>query len=96
MVEAVKSLQEIKEIAQNVSVPIMVNQIHGGKSPNWSLNELEDSGVSIVIYSSPCLFSAQFSMEIYLKKLKENKKLPDENTVLLEDFNEMIYSKFKV
>jgi 2-methylisocitrate lyase-like PEP mutase family enzyme len=96
MVEAVSNLEEIKEISRNVSVPIMVNQIHGGKSPNWSLPELEDAGVSIVIYSSPCLFAAQFGIENYLSLLKEEKKLPSDNTVSMMEFNDVIYSRFKV
>lgn len=94
MVEAVKNIDEIKEISKNISIPIMVNQIHGGKSPNFSLNELEDAGVSIVIYSSPTLFAAQYGIENYLIKLKKYQKLHDEGTSSFEEFNDLIYSRF--
>ena len=33
------------------------------------LQEMEDEGVSIVIYSTPCLFSAKYAIEKYLVTL---------------------------
>jgi len=94
MVEAIHDLSLVKELSKKIKCPIMVNQLHGGKSPNWSLNEMEDSGVSIVIYSTPCLFAAQYAMERYLKSLLENKKLPSENTVTMEESNRILYKHF--
>jgi len=37
--------------------PLLFNQIAGGKSPRLSLTELEDLGVNVAIYSTPCLFA---------------------------------------
>ena len=85
MVEAIRDLETIAKLRSQVSVPIMVNQLHGGKSPNWRFDELEDAGASIVIYSTPCLFAAQYSIQHYLDTLLEDKRLPAENTASMND-----------
>ncbi|OGR29738.1 MAG: hypothetical protein A2139_00365 [Desulfobacca sp. RBG_16_60_12] len=85
MVEAIRDLKAISRLRSYVTVPIMVNQLHGGKSPNWRIDELEDAGASIVIYSTPCLFAAQYGIERYLDALLEMHCLPKENTASMDD-----------
>lgn len=85
MVEAIRDLNTISKLRSHVSVPIMVNQLHGGKSPNWRFDELEDAGASIVIYSTPCLFAAQYGIQRYLDMLIAEKCLPSEYTASMED-----------
>jgi len=83
MVEAIRDLSTISKLRSYVKIPIMVNQLHGGKSPNWQFDELEDAGASIVIYSTPCLFAAQYAIERYLDLLLETKRLPSEGTATM-------------
>ena len=93
MVEAVKDLKLISKLANKVNIPIMLNQLHGGKSPNWSLQELQDAGVGIVIYSTPCLLSAQRAMELYLDELYRTQRLPEENTSTIGDCNHVLFRR---
>ncbi len=85
MVEAIRDLDTIARVRSHVSVPIMVNQLHGGKSPNWRFSELEDAGASIVIYSTPCLFAAQRGIERYLDALVQTHRLPREGTASMDE-----------
>jgi 2-methylisocitrate lyase-like PEP mutase family enzyme len=85
MVEAIRSLETISKLRSHVSVPIMVNQLHGGKSPNWRFDELEGAGASIVICSTPCLFAAQYGIERYLDLMLETNRLPSEGTMSMND-----------
>jgi 2-methylisocitrate lyase-like PEP mutase family enzyme len=85
MVEAIRDLNTISKLRSYVTVPIMVNQLHGGKSPNWQFQELEDAGASIVIYSTPCLFAAQYGIERYLDMMLEMGRLPSEGTATMAD-----------
>jgi len=68
MVEAIKDLRIVEELSSKVKMPVMVNQLSGGKSPNWRLNRLKDAGVSIVIYSTPCLFVASTQWNFILMR----------------------------
>ena len=89
MVEAVNSLQYIEKLTSSVTCPVMVNQLHGGKSPDWTFKELMDAGVSISIYSTPCIFAAQFGIESYLKKMLElgAKVIKTETELILKSRN---------
>jgi len=96
MVEAIKDLGIVKELSSKVTVPVMVNQLFGGKSPNWSLDQLQDAGVSIVIYSTPCLFAAQYAMEHYLDEMKMIGKLPSEGSVKMEQCTKLLMNHFGI
>ena len=62
-------LPRIKEAANGL--PVCFNQLAGGKSPNASLAKLSELGVSMVNYSTPCLFAAQESINQTLNQLKK-------------------------
>jgi 2-methylisocitrate lyase-like PEP mutase family enzyme len=85
MVEAIRDLKTISKLRSYVSVPIMVNQLHGGKSPNWHFDEMEEAGASIVICSTPCLFAAQYGIERYLDLMLETNRLPSQGTASMAD-----------
>ena len=92
MVEAVNSLKYVEKLTSKVSCPGMINQLHGGKSPDWTFRELIDAGVSISIYSTPCIFAAQFGIESYLKNMLELGSLPSTGTVDMEECNRILFS----
>ncbi len=75
LVDGVTTLDLIRKLKSQINKPLVFNQIAGGKSPHCSLSELKDMGVSIVIYSTPCLFAAQSAVEDAMKSLKENDGL---------------------
>jgi hypothetical protein len=63
LVDGLRDLELIRILKKQVDCPLMFNKIAGGKSPDWSLDELKQSGVSLVNYSTPCLFAAQEGIE---------------------------------
>jgi len=73
LVDGVRSVESIQEIQSVIAPkPLLFNQIAGGKSPRLSLSELDELGVSVTIYSTPCLFAAQSAMEQALVTLRED------------------------
>jgi 2-methylisocitrate lyase-like PEP mutase family enzyme len=73
LVDGLRDLSLIPELKKLVKVPITFNQIAGGKSPAYNLPELSDAGISLVIYSTPCLFAAQSAIQDALTTLMLNK-----------------------
>jgi 2-methylisocitrate lyase-like PEP mutase family enzyme len=59
----------IKRLRERTGIPVAFNQIAGGKSPPWTARELEEAGVSMGIYSTPCLFAAQGAIDAALREL---------------------------
>lgn len=79
LVDGIKDLDFVRELKSGVDKPFVFNQIAGGKSPSYSLRELKAAGVSLVIYSTPCLFAAQASVEDAMKSIRENQGHLPEN-----------------
>jgi dihydroorotate dehydrogenase subfamily 1 len=63
LVDGLKSLDTVRQLSAMVPRPFCFNQIARGKSPPCTLTELRESGVKLVIYSTPCLFAAQAAID---------------------------------
>jgi len=72
LIDGMRNLHLIKKLKAVLDVPVMFNQIAGGKSPPYSLAELQDAGISLVNYSTPCLFAAQEAIETAIAELKQS------------------------
>jgi 2-methylisocitrate lyase-like PEP mutase family enzyme len=73
LVDGVRSAAWIRKVqAVAGGKPLLFNQIAGGKSPRFSLSDLDDLGVRVAIYSTPCLFAAQSAIDEALTRLKED------------------------
>jgi 2-methylisocitrate lyase-like PEP mutase family enzyme len=96
MVEAIRDFDSVKAlrsvIPQDVSVAI--NLIQGGKTAPVSLTALSDLGINIVIYSTPCLFTAHAAVNAMLSDLVENDGLLDSGklTVTLSENDQFLRS----
>ena len=71
LADGIKDIEVIETLKNQVDKPLVFNQIAGGKSPPCNLTELRDAGVSLVNYSTPCLFAAQAALEEQMKWLRE-------------------------
>ena len=72
LVEAVRDLSLLKRLHAELPCPLVFNQIAGGKSPPASLTELRAAGVSVVNYSTPCLFAAHDAIVETLSRLQQD------------------------
>ena len=70
LIDGLKSLATVAQLRALVDRPFCFNQIAGGKSPSCTLTELRDAGVSLVIYSTPCLFPVQSAIEDAMNAIK--------------------------
>jgi 2-methylisocitrate lyase-like PEP mutase family enzyme len=70
LVDGLASLDTVRQLSGRIDRPFCFNQIAGGKSPACTQNELSEAGVSLVIYSTPCLFAAQAAIEDAMLALK--------------------------
>jgi 2-methylisocitrate lyase-like PEP mutase family enzyme len=71
LVDGLENLDLLRQLSQEVSSPLMFNQMAGGKSPVCTLEQLREVGVSLVNYSTPCLFAAQEAIDGALLQLKQ-------------------------
>jgi 2-methylisocitrate lyase-like PEP mutase family enzyme len=71
LVDGQRDFDLIRTLKREVNRPLAFNQMAGGKSPRCSLRELAAAGVSLAIYSTPCLFAAQAAVASAIGCLKQ-------------------------
>lgn len=85
LVDGLKSLDVVHDLVKSVNRPFCFNQIAGGKSPPYTQSELKDAGISLTIYSTPCLFAAQAAIEDAMQDLKARDGTLAGNRVSVKD-----------
>lgn len=71
-IEAPQSRQELQRVADEFKgVPLMANIIEGGKTPNLSVDELDDMGYRLVAFALSGLFSVTQAFKETFQTLKE-------------------------
>ncbi len=72
LVDGAKDLSLFREMKNRIGRPLVYNQIAGGKSPSRSFREMKEAGISVTIYSTPCLFAAQSAMDDAMKSILQH------------------------
>jgi len=75
LVDGVSNLDVVRAVRSRTKKPLVFNCIAGGKSPSLSLTDLKSQGISAVLYSTPCLFAAQASIQESIQRLKSSNGL---------------------
>ncbi len=91
-VEAPKTVDELKKIADEIDAPLVANMIEEGVTPNLSANELLKMGYRIAVFPLSGLYAAAFAIRevfIELRKTgatKEGRKM----MVTFKEFNKLV------
>jgi len=90
-VECPQSLEEVKHLVKKIEIPLAFNLIPGGKTPLFSISELENIGVKYLSIPMVCLYPAAKAMLNALLALKEGDlKKVGEIGINWSEFNELI------
>lgn len=90
LVDGLKSFDTIRQLKSLVKVPFCFNQIAGGKSPVCTLTELKDAGVSLAIYSTPCLFPVQTAIDNAMEELIQSDGSLAESRIGVKDCTKVL------
>ena len=69
-VEALRTPEEVEQVAKNLDIPLLYNFVESGKSPLLSAADLEKFGFKIVIYPASALLSVTHIVEQVMAQLK--------------------------
>lgn len=70
-IEAPRTVDEMEEIASEISAPLLANMVEGGKTPFLSAGELERMGFKLVIYPVSVLYASTWAIRELLDNLKQ-------------------------
>ena len=90
LVDGLKSLDAVRELTGRVPQPFCFNQIAGGKSPPFTLTELGNAGVRLVIYSTPCLFAVQPAIMGALEAIRRDDGSLANSPIGVKDCNRVL------
>jgi carboxyvinyl-carboxyphosphonate phosphorylmutase len=91
-VEAPRSIEELKRVADEIDAPLVANMIEDGVTPNLQASELLKLGYRIAVFPLSALYCATFAMRQVLTELKNTGATIDaRNTmVTFKDFNQFM------
>ena len=91
-VEAPRSLEDMKKIADQIDGPLVANMIEEGMTPNLTSTELLELGYKIALFPLSGLYSSAFAIFETFKTLKETgttKTLKDK-MMKFKEFNKLV------
>jgi methylisocitrate lyase len=93
-VECPQSLDEVSHLVKTVQIPLAFNLIPGGKTPRFSLSELERIGVKYISIPMVCIYPAAKAMIGALQALKAGDlDSVGELGINWSEFNDLIGAK---
>jgi carboxyvinyl-carboxyphosphonate phosphorylmutase len=88
-VEAPRSIEELKKVANEIDAPLVANMIEDGVTPSLSAGELLKIGYRIAVYPLSAIYSATFAMRQVLTELKNTGTTKEARNIMVTftDFN---------
>ena len=91
-VEAPRSIEDMKKIADQIDAPLVANMIEEGVTPNLTSAELLEMGYKIALFPLSGLYSSAFAISETFKTLKDTgttKTLKDK-MMKFKEFNKLV------
>lgn len=91
-VEAPRSIDELKKVADEIDAPLVANMIEDGVTPTMPAQELLKLGYRIAVFPLSALYSATYAMREVLTELKKTgaTKQTRKKMVTFKDFNRFV------
>jgi 2,3-dimethylmalate lyase len=91
-VEAPRSIDELKQIAEQIDAPLVANMIEDGATPTLSASELFKLGYRIAVFPLSALYSATYAMHAVLSELRNTgtTNQAKKNMVTFREFNDLV------
>lgn len=96
IIDAPRTVEELKKIGANVKAPVMVNLVEGGKTPFLPKEELQEMGFKLVNYPGVCILTVIKSCQMVLNELMTNGSTAKYADFVgqLKDHNELVNDAF--
>ncbi|AFU58723.1 isocitrate lyase /carboxyphosphonoenolpyruvate phosphonomutase [Candidatus Nitrososphaera gargensis Ga9.2] len=91
-VEAPRSVEELKRVADEIDAPLVANMIEDGVTPTLPAQELLKLGYRIAVFPLSALYSATYAMREVLTELKKTGATKETRKMMVtfKDFNRFV------
>ncbi len=88
-IEAPRSIEDMKRIADSIDAPLVANMIEGGKTPLLTPKELEALGFKLVVFPLSALLTAAYAIRRAFSILKDGS-INNDDIIKFEEFNRLV------
>ncbi|MFL6473848.1 MAG: oxaloacetate decarboxylase [Nitrososphaera sp.] len=91
-VEAPRSVEELKKVADEIDAPLVANMIEDGATPTLPATELLKLGYRVAVFPLSALYCATFAMRQVLTELRNTGATRDARNMMVtfKDFNQFM------
>jgi carboxyvinyl-carboxyphosphonate phosphorylmutase len=91
-VEAPRTVEELKKVADEIGAPLVANMIEDGVTPNLPADELLKLGYRIAVFPLSALYSATYAMREVMTELKKTGTTKETRKIMVtfKDFNRFV------
>src|ERR671931_2934290 len=91
-VEAPRSIEEMKKVADEIDAPLVANMIEDGVTPTMPAQELLKLGYRIAVFPLSALYSATYAMREVLKEMRKTGATSETRKMMVtfKDFNRFV------
>ena len=91
-VEAPRSVEELKKVADEIDAPLVANMIEDGVTPTLPATELLNLGYRVAVFPLSALYCATFAMRQVLTELRNTGATRDARNMMVtfKDFNQFM------
>ncbi|MFL6512315.1 MAG: oxaloacetate decarboxylase [Nitrososphaera sp.] len=91
-VEAPRSVEELKKVADEIDAPLVANMIEDGVTPSLPATELLKLGYRVAVFPLSALYCATFAMRQVLTELRNTGATRDARNMMVtfKDFNQFM------
>ncbi|MBW1692019.1 MAG: oxaloacetate decarboxylase [Deltaproteobacteria bacterium] len=91
-IEAVTTENEMRKSIREVNAPVMASMIEGGKTPIFTVTELQDIGYSTVVYPLSTMFVSAWAVKELMEELYKTGTTTSfmDKMILFDDFMKLV------
>lgn len=91
-VEAPRSVEELKKVAEEIDAPLVANMIENGVTPLLDAGQLFKLGYKVAVFPLSALYSATFAMKTVLMELKAtgSTEKSKKSMIAFDEFNKLV------
>jgi 2,3-dimethylmalate lyase len=97
IIDGLRSMDVVRRVGREVPGNKQLNLIFGGKTPILTVDEAQEAGFKILLYSTPALYVTAHALRRYLPALRESRDLKTiaEVSVAFDDFQKFIEKSYR-
>jgi 2-methylisocitrate lyase-like PEP mutase family enzyme len=90
-VESPESEAELREIASNITAPLLANMVETGRTPYLSAERLGELGFAVAIYPASAFLAATYAVRAAMRQLRRDGRIEDlSRLATLEEYHEIL------